>query len=311
MRESKESYYDIFGVAENCTKDDIKHAYIELCKNYHPDKLPPNTPEGAKKFISERMVLINEAYEILKDENKRRQYDIKINIQVSNPRKDAYRDEYQRNDTPTGVNDINELFNQALLERALVELEFEEKQFDNDLKNALISIEKKYSRHLRSIKNHISGSIEVNDSSMKLEKSIAYGFATFVALWIVPLGGFLSVIGWIFLILFSAFFIKAVSSPVYRSDYVKEVKTAKAIRDQGLIQFKNTINQRINYFKKIPIYSINYEFVHNLLPRDRLLLVKALKQREDTEKAEKSVQSTIKVAAAMGLLAIFLSSISS
>lgn len=311
MRESKESYYDIFGVAQNCTKDDIKHAYIELCKNYHPDKLPPNTPEGAKKFISERMVLINEAYEVLKDENRRNQYDSKINIQVSNPRKDAGRDGHQRNDTPTGNNDINELFNQALLERALVDLEFEEKQFDRDLKTTILNIEQKYSRHLRIIKNHIPGSIEVNDSSMKLEKSIGYGFAAFIALWLVPLGGFISVIGWILLILFGAFLIKAVSSPVYRSDYVKEVKTAKAIREQGLMQFKNTINERVNYFKRIPIYSINYGFVQNLLPRDRLLLVKALKQREDAEKAEKSVQSTIKVAAAIGLLAIFLSSISS
>jgi curved DNA-binding protein CbpA len=275
MRESKESYYEILGVSERCTKEDIKHAYIELCKNYHPDKLPPDTPEGARKFISERMALINEAYNVLKDENKRNQYDGKINLQVANTNYKTY-----RTSTSTNEKDVNELFNQSILENAQRELEYEENQFERDLRSTITTIEKKYSQHLRTIKTHIPGSTDVNDSSTRLEKSIGYGFAAFIALWLVPLGGFISFLGWISLITFGILLINAASSPVYRSDYVKEVKAAKAKRDQGLLRFKNGINAKINYFKRIPIDSINYEFIKELLPRDRLLLIKALRQRE-------------------------------
>jgi hypothetical protein len=121
----------------------------------------------------------------------------------------------------------------------------------------------------------------------------------------------LSILGWIALTIFGILFIQAISTPVYRSDYVKEVKEAKAKRDSEITLFNTNINERINYFKTIPIYSIDYDFTRKLSPRDRLLLVKAMKQREDAEKAEKSLQSTVKVVATIGLLAIFLGSISS
>ncbi|NJM74739.1 MAG: DnaJ domain-containing protein [Acaryochloridaceae cyanobacterium RU_4_10] len=311
MKESKESYYDVLGLTDRCTKEDIKRAYIELCKNYHPDKLPSETPEGARKFIAERMALINEAYEVLKDEVSRKSYNISINSRIYENSQTEYKSNYQEHRDPSRENSIEDLLEQSILEDALKQLEFEEKQFDQIFRASISTIEKKYSKHLKTIKKHVPGSFDIVDSSMKLEKSIGYGFAAFIALWLVPLGYALSFVGWLLLIVFGILFIQTISSPVYRSDYVKEVKEAKAKRDIGVVQFKASINGRINYFKGIPIHSINYGFVRELSSRDRLLLVKALKQREDAEQAEKSVQSTIKVAAAIGLLAIFLGSISS
>lgn len=60
------NFYDILGIKKNATQDEIKKAYRELCKKYHPDK---NGGDDTK--IKE----VNEAYETLGDENKRRQYD--------------------------------------------------------------------------------------------------------------------------------------------------------------------------------------------------------------------------------------------
>ena len=62
----KKSYYDILGVNKNASQDDIKKAYRNLSKKYHPDK----TGGDDSKFKE-----INEAYDTLGDETKRRQYD--------------------------------------------------------------------------------------------------------------------------------------------------------------------------------------------------------------------------------------------
>ena len=67
------NYYEILGVNENASKDDIKNAYRKLAKVYHPDK-NNNDSECKKKFQD-----IQEAYETLSDDNKKQQYDFNRN----------------------------------------------------------------------------------------------------------------------------------------------------------------------------------------------------------------------------------------
>ncbi len=62
-------YYETLGVSKDASSDDIKKAYRTLVKKYHPD-LHPNDPAAAEKFKE-----INEANEVLSDDNKRKQYD--------------------------------------------------------------------------------------------------------------------------------------------------------------------------------------------------------------------------------------------
>lgn len=65
---SKRDYYEVLGVAKDASKDEIKKAYRKLSKKYHPDI--NKAPDAAEKFKE-----IQEAYEVLSDDQKRTQYD--------------------------------------------------------------------------------------------------------------------------------------------------------------------------------------------------------------------------------------------
>lgn len=62
------NYYDVLGVSKDASSEEIKSAYKQLAKKYHPDL---NHEEGAADKFKE----INEAYEVLGDETKRKNYD--------------------------------------------------------------------------------------------------------------------------------------------------------------------------------------------------------------------------------------------
>ncbi len=62
-------YYKTLGVDKNATQDDIKKAFRQLARKYHPD-LNPNDPTAKEKFQQ-----INEANEVLSDPEKRKKYD--------------------------------------------------------------------------------------------------------------------------------------------------------------------------------------------------------------------------------------------
>lgn len=66
---SKRDYYEVLGIPRDATEADIKKAYRRLARQYHPDA-NPNDKDAAEKFKE-----INEAYEVLKDPQKRAQYD--------------------------------------------------------------------------------------------------------------------------------------------------------------------------------------------------------------------------------------------
>ncbi len=66
---TKKDYYEILGVSKNATEEDIKKAYRKLALKYHPDRNPNN------KDAEERFKEISEAYAVLSDKEKRKQYD--------------------------------------------------------------------------------------------------------------------------------------------------------------------------------------------------------------------------------------------
>jgi DnaJ-class molecular chaperone len=63
------NYYEILGISQNATQDEIKKSFRNLALRYHPDK-NRNSEESRQKFMK-----IIEAYEVLSDERTRKNYD--------------------------------------------------------------------------------------------------------------------------------------------------------------------------------------------------------------------------------------------
>src|SRR3954469_5814201 len=66
---AKRDYYDILGVSRKASADDIRKAHRKLVMKYHPDKNKGN------KEAEDRFKEIQEAYDVLSDEQKRQNYD--------------------------------------------------------------------------------------------------------------------------------------------------------------------------------------------------------------------------------------------
>jgi molecular chaperone DnaJ len=68
MATSKRDYYEVLGLARSATEDDIRRAFRKLAFDHHPDR--SSDPAAADRFKE-----INEAYEVLRDGDKRSAYD--------------------------------------------------------------------------------------------------------------------------------------------------------------------------------------------------------------------------------------------
>lgn len=64
-----QNYYEVLGVDKNATQEEIKKAYRKLARKYHPD-INPNNKDAESRFKD-----ISEAYAVLSDTEKRKQYD--------------------------------------------------------------------------------------------------------------------------------------------------------------------------------------------------------------------------------------------
>ena len=63
-------YYETLDVSKNATEQQIKKAYRKLAMKYHPDRNP-----GNEKWANDKFKEVNEAFGVLGDLEKRRQYD--------------------------------------------------------------------------------------------------------------------------------------------------------------------------------------------------------------------------------------------
>ena len=89
------TYYDILGVPKSAPEDEIKKAFKKKAMQFHPDR-NENDPKAEEKFKD-----VNEAYAVLKDKDKRKQYD-----QFG---AEGFKKRYTQEDIFQGF-DINEIF---------------------------------------------------------------------------------------------------------------------------------------------------------------------------------------------------------
>ena len=94
----KREYYEVLGVSKTATKDEIKKAYRKLALQFHPDKNPDN------KDAEEHFKDVNEAYEVMSNDDKRRRYDQFGHAGVGSSAASGGGGQY------TGGADINDIF---------------------------------------------------------------------------------------------------------------------------------------------------------------------------------------------------------
>ena len=87
------NYYEILEVSQNASKEVIEKAYKVLAKREHPDLQEESQKENAER----KMKLINEAYEVLSDDEKRRNYDIELQAEIQRIKEIEYKKREQEN----------------------------------------------------------------------------------------------------------------------------------------------------------------------------------------------------------------------
>jgi curved DNA-binding protein CbpA len=93
---TKVNYYEVLGVKEDATNEEIRKAYKKLAIKWHPDKNPDN-----KEFAEEKFKSISEAYNVLSDPKKREEWE--------NYRNGGFNGDFNMNDFE--MNDPFEMFN--------------------------------------------------------------------------------------------------------------------------------------------------------------------------------------------------------
>ncbi|MBK8396078.1 MAG: J domain-containing protein [Leptospiraceae bacterium] len=77
VQEEESDFYADLGVSFDASVDEIKKAYRELVKKFHPDIQSPDLPKEEKEENMKRFLRIQKAYEVLSDEFRRKEYDLR------------------------------------------------------------------------------------------------------------------------------------------------------------------------------------------------------------------------------------------
>lgn len=174
------NYYEILEVSRNASEEIIEKAYKVLAKKYHPDL----QEEQNKKQAEEKMKLINEAYEVLSDTNKRKEYNIELENeekrkaqeqQINNYNKEnRYEEEYDESD--------DEYDDEPLTKKQIKEQIKQERKAQKEYREEQ---ERQYARYMRSLGYKVKERWTLKRIS-RILKTIAVIIILLLIIWIFP-----------------------------------------------------------------------------------------------------------------------------
>lgn len=83
----KQNFFEILGVEESSSSGELRKAYFQLVKRYHPDRLPADAEPSLRALCEEVFASINEAHSMLSDQEKREEYEAEIALERAGGRK--------------------------------------------------------------------------------------------------------------------------------------------------------------------------------------------------------------------------------
>lgn len=293
--------YKILEITPQATFEEIKASYRSLCKEYHPDKLPPGTPEKARRYIEERFKQINEAYSVLSDAEKRQQHDLSYSSNASSSQDFT-------------SNKSSNVFDSEKLGQVAERLE---------------ALKQKIEAEHEEIKKEIDQSVKQQIQALGYREEDLHGdtflgkvgiviFALLLAcggLWLMGLGNGLL---WLIGITWTGFWLLVclviVLSPTLSTKAAQKIKPirekanadklkAQQKRQQQLDNLQRHQRQRVDFFKSIPIQTLSEDYIADLSDEDQLYLLQAIQERQDAEQLSQNLKTAARVVAGLGLLA--------
>ncbi|MBO1063242.1 MULTISPECIES: DnaJ domain-containing protein [Nostocales] len=356
MSKNSENYYDVLEISKNATAKEIREVYISLCKDLHPDKLPSKSGSHLKKLAEERLKLINEAYQILKDDKLRSEYDQNCTDELSSNARES-------------VDNIEDLLSPSVLSEGFEILQQEEQIIWSKHMQAIDNIENQYYDYLSTVKGHTSRNLFPDTPLLKLDRflriiyfglpfscCIALFFSIMLLSWILLMNNFFPTskmefsfflasfvfvtIGLLCGFIFSEDYFSLIpeqiedhqhiylaelhthivlktsvgayskfnklKSPIYKNSYVIAVSNVIKKLDLDILSVKNYRQEKINKFKSINPYQFTPQYISSLSLSERFLFVKVLKEKAKEEKGEEVMKNALKVAGAVGLVALWI-----
>ena len=168
-------YYEALEVSKNASKEIIEKAYKVLAKKYHPDLQKEDEKEKAKQ----KMQIINEAYEVLSDDTKRKEYDKQLEFEKEQEIKRKQEEMLKK---------------QEILRRQQQELELKQREYTNNIDNDTTNdskmdyIQNEGRRYISYIRNYRNRPKErwTKERFLKVLEALGIFIAIILILWFFP-----------------------------------------------------------------------------------------------------------------------------
>lgn len=300
-----QDFYKILELNPDATIEEIKASYRSLSKEYHPDKLPPGTPKKALKHVEDKFKEINEAYSVLSDTEKKERYD----FELSN----------NRNSSSDLSNTSGPIFDPEKLREVAERLERLKQKIEKEYQENKREIDKSVKQQIEALgyteKDLNNGELKGNTFSGKIIQCVIFGLIAWIGLWLMGLG---NTFFWLIGICWSGFWllgvIASVFTPTLNQKHVEKVREinnkGNADKIQAEKKQQNDLDyiirhkeERIEFFKCIPVETLTEKYINNLSDEDQFYLLEAIKNRHDAEQITKNLTTAIGVVVGLGILA--------